>query len=79
MGEQLSPGAAKATNIVKGDDDDDEAVCLQRGERQEKGEDKRARENGKQAKERKALGGKDCLALKCIMVELSRAPQLGCP
>lgn len=58
MGEQLSPGAAKATNIVKGDDDDDKAVCLQRGERQEKGEGKRARENGRKWKEGKLWGGR---------------------
>lgn len=63
-------GHWKPTNIVKGDDDDDdEAVCLQRGEKWEK-----------IGAERFFWGGaKDCLALKCIMVELSRATQLGRP
>lgn len=66
MGEQLSPGAPKATSIVRGDDDDDEAVCLQRGERHEKREGKRKREWEKRGEE--SFGGKDCLALQCIMV-----------
>ncbi len=57
MGEQLSPGAAKATNIVKGDDDDDEAVCLQRGERQEKEEGKREGKQGKGEGEESFGGG----------------------
>lgn len=77
MGEQLSSGALKATNIVKGDDDDDEAVCLQRGGTQEKTEGNREKKCEKRGNE--SFRGMHCLALKCIMVEFSRAPQLGRP
>lgn len=74
VGEQLSPGAPQATIIVKGEEDDDEAVCSQRGERWERREGKRERREG-----RGKLWGRDCLALKCIIVELSSEPQLGRP
>lgn len=74
MGEQLSPGAQRATNIVKGDDDDHEAVFVCRGERRR--EKRMVRERAKTGERGRR---KDCLALKCIMVYLSWAPHLGRP
>lgn len=48
MGERLSPGALKATNVVKGDEDDDAAVCFAGGKR----------EYGRIRGEEKFLGGR---------------------
>lgn len=41
MGERFSGAALQATSIVKGNDDDDDAICKGKRERQEKTGDKR--------------------------------------
>lgn len=41
LGERFSGAALQATSIVKGNDDDDDAICKGKRERQEKMGDKR--------------------------------------